>query len=81
MHIDDAHIGLIVDQYTFEPTPEPPDEPTASITCSLDTLLAINTTELTVDQAIEAGTMTAEGDIDAIGNLFTSLSAPYIGAA
>lgn len=81
LHVDDAHVGLTVDQYTFEPSVEVPTDPTAVITCSLDTLLAINTTSLSVDTAIERGELDVEGDLDAVRALFASLSAPYAGVS
>ncbi len=81
LNIDDIQIGLTVDQYTFEPEVGAPDAPTAVVTCSLDTLLALNTTDLSIDDAIAQDALTLDGDIDAIRNLFASLAAPYIGAA
>lgn len=81
MHIDNASIGLEVDQFRFEPSLAVPDTPTAVVTCSLNTMLLINTTELTVKHAVESGLLTVNGDLNAVENLFAALSAPYIGAA
>ena len=81
MHIDDASIGLVVSQFSFEPSVTVPDRPTAIVTCSLETMLQINTTALTVKEAIKNGQMTVDGDRAAVEALFAALSAPYIGAA
>lgn len=81
LHIDDVDVGLTVDQYTFDPVAGVPEEPTATVTCPIEIMLAINTTELSVAEAIGDGSMTVEGDVAAVEALFDSLSAPYIGAA
>ncbi len=80
LHIDNARIGLVVDQHTFEPSVGTPDEPTAVITCSLETMLAITTAGLGVDDAIEHGDLTVDGELEAVRSLFASLSAPYAAA-
>lgn len=80
MHIDDASIGLVVSQFSFEPGLTVPDEPTATVTCSLETMLQINVSALTVKDAVKSGQMIVDGDLPAVEALFAALSAPYIAA-
>lgn len=79
-HIEDANIGLVVDQYTFEPSVELPKDPTAVVTASNEAMMRVNTLGLSVDDAIAEGIMSVDGDLDAVRNFFTALAAPYAGA-
>lgn len=81
LHVDGVHVGLTVDAYTFEPTVTVPADPSAEITCTIETMIAINTMGLSVDEAIASGDMAVDGDVDEVRSLFASLSAPYAGAS
>lgn len=77
LHLDEVTIGLSVSQFSFEPSLAVPTEPTATVTCSLETMLTVNATKLRVRQAIKAGLIEVEGDRKAVVALFEALGAPY----
>lgn len=52
-------------------------EPTATVRCSLETMLTVNATKLSVRQAIKTGLVEVEGDRKAVVALFDALGAPY----
>lgn len=81
LYIDNVSVGLEVSQFSFDPSPTVPEDPTAVVRCSLETMLLITTTGLTVAEAIDDGQMTVDGDRNAVEALFAALSAPSIGAA
>jgi DNA-binding HxlR family transcriptional regulator len=58
-------IGLVVGPAVFEPTPHPPEEPTATIESDLVTMTNLFNARLTLADAEDGGTLRISGDRDA----------------